>query len=154
MSTSHTTRVIRASPETIYAAFVDPAVLLAWLPPGGMTGKLHAFEARAGGGYDMSLYYPTDDEGRFRGKTAEREDRVKVRFLELAPPERIVEAVRFVSDDPAFGGEMTLTVTITAAPAGSAVTLTFDDLPPGLTPEDNDAGAQRSLAQLANYLES
>lgn len=150
---TRTTRVIHASPEVIYDAFVDPAVLVAWLPPAGMTGRLHAFDPRPGGGYEMSLYYPPD-ERHFRGKTAEREDRVVVRFVELAPPNRIVEAVRFVSDDAAFGGEMTLTVTIEPRANGSAVTLAFDGLPPGLRPEDNDAGAQLSLAQLAQRVES
>lgn len=149
---TRTTRVIRARAEAIYAAFTDPAVLLAWLPPAGMTGRLHAFDARVGGGYEMSLDYPPD-ERHVRGKTAEREDRVVVRFLELVPPRRLVEAVRFVSDDPAFGGEMTLTVTIDPEEHGCAVTLAFDGLPPGLRPEDNDAGARLSLAQLARRLE-
>lgn len=150
---TRTTRVIRASPAAIYAAFVDPAALVAWLPPAGMTSTLHAFDARVGGGYEMSLYYPPD-EHRFRGKTTAREDRVVVRFVELAPPRRIVEAVRFVSDDPAFGGEMTHTVTLEPTADGTAVTLAFDGLPPGLRPEDNDAGAQLSLAQLARYVET
>lgn len=155
VTSTRTTRVIRASPEAIYAAFVDPAALVAWLPPAGMTGRLHSFDARVGGGYEMSLYYPPD-ERHFRGKTAEREDRVVVRFVELAPPRRIVEAVRFVSEDAAFGGEMTLTVTIepdAEGIGGVAVTLAFDGLPPGLRPEDNDAGARLSLAQLARRVE-
>ena len=151
-ASTRTTRVIRAAPEDLYAAFVDPAALVAWLPPAGMTGRMHAFDLRAGGGYEMSLFYPPD-ERRSRGKTAEREDRVAVRFVELAPPRRIVEAVRFVSDDPAYGGEMRLTVTLEPAPGGTEVTLAFDDLPPGLRPEDNDAGARASLEQLARHLE-
>lgn len=101
----------------------------------------------------MSLFHPSEEQ-RSRGKTAAREDRVAVRFVELAPPRRIVETVRFLSDDPAFGGEMTLTVTIASAPDGSAVTLAFDDLPPGVRPEDNDAGARASLAQLARRVEA
>ena len=152
-STTRTTRVIRATPEALYRAFVEPDALLAWLPPGGMTGRMHTFDARVGGGYEMSLYYPPDERS-FRGKTSEREDRVAVRFVELAPPRRIVEAVRFVSDDPAYGGEMTLTVSLDPTAEGTAVTLTFDDLPPGLRPEDNDAGARLSLEQLARRFES
>ncbi len=151
-TSTRTARVIRASPQQLYDAFLDPAALAAWLPPAGMTGRMHAFDPRVGGGYEMSLFYPPE-ERRFRGKTAEREDRVRVRFVELAPPHRIVEAVRFVSDDPAYGGEMTLTVLIEAAAGGTAVTLAFDNLPPGLRPEDNDAGARASLAQLARHVE-
>lgn len=151
-ASSRTTRVVRVDAEAVYAAFLDPAALLAWLPPAGMTARLHAFDARPGGGYEMSLFYPPD-ESRFRGKTAEREDRVVVRFTELVPPRRIVEAVRFVSDDSAFGGEMTLTVTIEPHGDESVVTMAFADLPLGLRPEDNDAGARISLAQLARHVE-
>src|SRR3954451_22762016 len=66
-------RIIKARPEALYAAFMDPDALVAWLPPGEMTGKLHTFDGRVGGGYRMSLFYPPGEQG-FRGKTAERED--------------------------------------------------------------------------------
>ena len=145
-------RVIRAPRERVYRAFVDREDLLAWLPPGGMTGAFHVFDARVGGGYRMSLVYPPG-ESSFRGKTAEHEDVVNVRFVALAPPRRIVEAVDFVSDDPDFAGEMTLTTTFDEVPGGTEVTMTFENLPPGLRPEDNSAGAQMSLEQLARYLE-
>jgi uncharacterized protein YndB with AHSA1/START domain len=151
-TSTRTTRVIRAAAPAIYDAFLDPDALAEWLPPEGMTGRIHAFDGRVGGGYEMSLYYPPD-KSQFRGKFAEREDRVLVRFVALEPPRRIVEAVRFASDDPAFGGEMTLTVLLEDAPDGTAVTLAFDDLPAGLRPEDNDVGAQMSLAQLARRVE-
>ncbi len=145
-------RVVKASPERVYRAFVEPAELVAWLPPGEMTGQIHAFEARVGGGYVMSLYYPESETGN-RGKTSAREDRVRVRFTELSPPSRIVEAVTFDSDDAVFAGEMTLTVAIEPVPDGSNVTLLFENLPPGLRPEDNDLGARQSLDQLAHHLE-
>ena len=150
--TSTASRVIRASPESVYSAFLDPTLLVRWLPPGGMTGRIHAFDARVGGGYRMSLYYPAM-EVTARGKTSDREDMVDVRFVELQPRKRIVEAVRFVADDPAFGGEMSMTITLEPVPAGTSVRLAFADLPPGLRPEDNDAGAELSLAQLARLLE-
>ena len=73
-------------------AFTDPEVLVAWLPPAEMTGRIHEFDARVGGGYRMSLVYPPDEQ-RYRGKTAEREDVVRVRFVELAPPRRIERSV-------------------------------------------------------------
>ena len=145
---SQATRVIRAAPGDLYAAFVDPDALVAWLPPAGMTGVIHAFDARVGGGYRMSLFYPQTEQ-QFRGKTGPREDAVEVRFVKLDPLHRIVEAVRFVTTDPAFGGEMTLTITFDPVPDGTAVTLAFRNLPPGLRPEDNDAGAHISLEQLA-----
>ena len=149
---TRTSRIINARPDELYAAFLDPDALVAWLPPAGMTGCIHELDARVGGGYRMSLFYPPT-ERTFRGKTAEREDMVDVRFLELVPPRRIVESVRFVTDDPVFLGEMTLTVTFGDVPRGTEVTLLFENLPPGLRPEDNDAGARMSLEQLARRFE-
>jgi len=109
-ASTRTSRLIKARPEELYGAFIDPAALVAWLPPGEMTGKIHEFDARVGGGYRMSLFYPPNERA-FRGKTSDREDRFNVRFVELAPPRRIVEAVHFDTTDPAFFGEMTLVVT-------------------------------------------
>jgi uncharacterized protein YndB with AHSA1/START domain len=151
-ASTRTSRVIRARPEELYDAFSNPAVLVEWLPPAEMTGKIHEFDARVGGGYRMSLFYPPD-ERVFHGKTAEGEDMVRVRFVELAPPRRIVEAVTFVTTDPGLMGEMTMTVTFQEVAGGTEVTLAFDDLPPGLRPEDNDAGARLSLEQLARRFE-
>src|SRR5258707_8761397 len=145
---TRTARVIAVRPEEIYDAFVDPAKLVAWLPPGEMTGKIHEFDARVGGGYRMSLFYPLTERSS-RGKTAEREDMVSVRFVEFTPPRRIVETVRFHSADPALLGEMTLVATFEPVPGGTNVTLLCEDLPSGLRPEDNEAGSRQSLEQLA-----
>jgi uncharacterized protein YndB with AHSA1/START domain len=145
-------RVIRARPEDLYKAFMDPAALVAWLPPGEMTGYVHEFDARVEGGYRMSLFYPAT-ERNFRGKTAAREDMFDVRFVELMPPCRIVEAVNFVTTDPAFFGEMTITVTFEEVSGGTEVTLMCRNLPPGLRAEDNEAGSRLSLEQLARRFE-
>ena len=145
-------RSIAASPEVLYRAFTDPELLVGWLPPAPMTGVIHRFDARVGGGYLMSLHYPST-ERTFRGKTADLEDRVSVRFVELDAPRRIVEAVTFLSDDPAFAGEMLLTITLGAGPGGTTVALDFDHLPAGLRQEDNEAGARASLDQLARMVE-
>ena len=150
---TRSTRVVPAPRERVYQAFMDPDELLAWLPPADMTGQMHEFDGRVGGGYQMSLFYAPDEQA-FQGKTGDLEDRTVVRFVELTPPERIVEAVTFVSDDPAFAGEMTITITLTEVPDGTEVTMLFENLPPGLRPEDNQVGADISLGQLARYLES
>jgi uncharacterized protein YndB with AHSA1/START domain len=147
-----TSRVIRARPEELYAAFLDPTALIDWLPPRKMTGEIHEFDARVGGGYRMSLFYPADERS-FRGKTSDNEDMVNVRFVELAPPRRIVEAVSFVTTDPAFFGEMTLIATFEEMSGGAEVTLVFENLPPGLRAEDNEAGSRLSLEQLARRFE-
>jgi uncharacterized protein YndB with AHSA1/START domain len=151
-ASTRTSRIIGATREALYQAFLDPVALIAWLPPGEMTGEIHAFDARVGGGYRMSLYYPPDEKD-FRGKTSEKEDRLAVRYVELDPPRRIVEAVNFDSSDPAYLGEMRLVVTFEQAAGGTEVTMLFENLPPGLGPQDNEAGSRLSLEQLARHFE-
>lgn len=152
MSTTRTAQWIKATQQQVYDAFMHPDTLLKWLPPAEMTGRIHAFDGRVGGGYAMSLFYP-ETETRFRGKTAEREDRVHVRFAELSPPGRIVERLTFETSDLSLMGEVTLTITMEPAGDGTDVVMLFENLPPGLRAEDNDAGARLSLGQLARLLE-
>jgi hypothetical protein len=76
-----------------------------------------------------------------------------VRFVELAPPRRIVEAVSFVTTHLDFLGEMRIAAMFEEVPSGAEVTLVFENLPPGLRAEDNEAGARLSLAQLARRFE-
>jgi uncharacterized protein YndB with AHSA1/START domain len=151
-ASTRTSRVIKAPRETLYRAFTDPAALAIWLSPGEMTGKVHEFDARVGGGYRMSLFYPPSEQAA-HGKTSEREDRFTARFVELAPPTRIVEAISFDSADPAFAGEMTMVVSFAQRGDGTEVTIAFDNIPPGIRPEDNDTGTRSSLEKLARYVE-
>jgi len=150
---TRTSRVIKAAPEKIYAAFMDPDALLAWLPPGEMTGRMHDFDGREDGGYRMSLFYP-DSESSMHGKTAEGEDMASVRFIELRPARRIVEAVTFHSADPALAGEMRVEIRFDDVPGGTEVTFISSDIPAGIRPEDNDEGTRLSLEQLARYVET
>lgn len=145
-------RVINASPDALYRAFTDPDALAVWLPPGEMTGAIHDFDGRVGGGYRMSLFYPPSETAQ-RGKSSEREDSVNARFVELAPPRRIVQAITFNSPDPAFSGVMTETITFAEVDGGTDVTVLFTDIPAGIRPEDNETGTRLSLENLARYVE-
>lgn len=153
MHTQIVSRRIKATPEAVYAAFMDPGVLVTWLAPGEMTGKVHAFDGHVGGGYEISLFYPDSDPSH-RGKTTAHEDRVSVHFLELVPGQKIVEAVSFHSDDPALKDVMTITIAFVAVDGGTEVAFQFEDLPPGVRPEDNEAGARQSLDQLARLFDT
>lgn len=148
---TRTSRMINAPREAVYHAFIDPEALAAWRAPGDMTATMHDFDPRVGGGYTMSLFYPRSDQ-EHAGKTAEHEDRYTSRFVELDPPSRIVEAITFDSDDPAFAGEMIMEVTLVDMDSKTDVTIAFHNLPAGVRPEDNDAGTRSSLDKLARYL--
>ena len=151
-ASTRNSKCIKATPEALYRAFTDPAALAIWFAPGDMTGEVHSFDDRVGGGYQMSLYYPSSEQ-TFRGKTRDREDRYTARFVELTPPRRIVEAITFDSVDPAFSGEMIMVVTFEAEDGGTTVSIFFKDIPPGIRPEDNEAGTRATLEKLARYIE-
>ena len=152
MATTKNSKNIRATPETLYRAFTNPISLAVWLAPGDMTGKIHSFDLKIGGGYQMSLFYlPPEKESR--GKTTEKEDRFTARFVELTPYKKIVEAITFDSPDPAFAGVMIMEVIFEATDNETKVTILFSNIPEGIRPEDNEAGTQLSLEKLARYVE-
>ena len=93
-------RVLRATPERVYRAFLDPDAMVKWLPPNGFTGKVHHMDARVGGTYKMSFTnFTTGKSHSFGGE-----------YLELVPHERIRYTDKF--DDPNLPGEMHVTVTL------------------------------------------
>lgn len=148
--TDTVSKVIAASPRTIYQAFLDPEALVSWLPPEGMEGRLYSFDARAGGSYRMALTYVETDHS-IPGKTSEHTDVVRGRFLELVPDERIVQLVEFDSEDPAFAGVMTMTWMLTAVQGGTEVTIVCENVPEGIRQEDHEAGMRATLENLAIY---
>jgi len=142
--------VIAASPEEVYAAFVDADALTAWLPPAGMSGRFERFDPRPGGSYRMVLTYV--DAPTSGGKATSDSDIVDVRFVDIVPGVRVVQAVDFVSDDPVYAGTMTMTWDLTGVEGGTRVDITADDVPDAVSPEDHAAGLNSSLANLATYL--
>lgn len=150
--TDSASRVIMASPRTIYQAFVDPEAVVAWRPPKGMKGQIYAFDAREGGTFRMSFAY-TDTDHAVRGKTSEHADVFQGRFLELVPDERVVELVEFESDDPAFAGAMTVITTLAAVSGGTEVTIRCENVPSGVRPSDHQAGITSTLENLAAFIE-
>jgi uncharacterized protein YndB with AHSA1/START domain len=143
--------VIAAPPDRVYAALVDPDALTAWLPPDGMSGRFDRFDARPGGSYRLVLEYA--DASTAPGKATADSDIVEARFIDVVPGVRVVQAVDFVSDDPAYAGTMTMTWEVTAVDGGTRVDIRADDVPPGISAEDHAAGLASSLANLAAYLE-
>jgi uncharacterized protein YndB with AHSA1/START domain len=139
-------RVILASPQTLFRTFMDQETLLAWRAPDSMSGEMLAFDPRIGGGYRMILRYQGDD-ARMQGKSRPGEDEVSITFLEMLPGERVVEGVRFVSDDPAFQGEMVMTTLFEPMREGTKVTLRAENVPEGITAEGM-LSSLRSLARL------
>ena len=151
MSTASTrlTQYIEAPPSAVYHALVDPEAVATWMVPDGMTSQIHAFEAREGGEFRITLRY---DAPTGAGKTTPQSDTYHGRFVELVPGERVVQAIEFESDDPTMRGEMSVTFTLTAWQGGTLLAASHDRLPPGLSPEENEVGWRVSLEKLARLL--
>src|SRR5262245_7627958 len=123
--TDSASRIVAAPPDRVYGALVDPEALAEWLPPTGMSGRFERFDLRPGGGFRLVLTYA--DASSAPGKATAESDIVEARFIEVVPGARVVQAVDFVSDDPAFAGTMTMTWQVTVADGGSRVDIRADD---------------------------
>lgn len=134
-------RVLRATPERIYRAFLDAAAMSKWLPPNGFTGKVEHLEAKVGGTYRMSFTnFSTGRSHAFGGV-----------FLELMPNERIRHTDRF--DDPNMPAEMQTTVALKPVSCGTELKIVQEGIPEGIPPEACYLGWQESLMLLAQLVE-
>ncbi|GAB3805913.1 SRPBCC family protein [Virgibacillus kimchii] len=149
--TDTASRVIMASPQTIYQAFVNPEALISWLPPKGMSGHIDTFDPREGGTYRLTLTYEMDLSSP--GKTSVNTDVTQGKFLELIPGKRIVQTVKFDSEDPAFSGEMIQKWLLEAVSEGTNVTIICNNVPERIRKEDHDTGLRSTLENLAAFTE-
>lgn len=140
-STVRLHRVLRAAPERVYRAFLDPDAMVKWLPPHGFVGKVHHLDARVGGSYRMSFTnFGTGRSHSFGGT-----------YVELTPPERIRYTDRF--DDPGLPGEMQVTVELRKVACGTELTIVQEGIPAMIPVEFCYLGWQESLTLLAQVVE-
>lgn len=151
MTATRITRRINAPRARVYDALLDPAAVARWKVPAGMTCQVHEFDAREGGTLRISLTYDDPDRA---GKTVERTDTYRGRFVKLVPHELVVEADEFETADPALRGEMLITIRLSDAAGGTELVAVHDGLPSGVSPADNELGWQESLDRLARHVES
>lgn len=151
MNSTRMSRRIRAPRERVYRALVDARAVAIWMVPTGMTSHVHAFDAREGGAFRISLTY---DAPTGTGKTTDHTDTFHGRFTSLVPNERVVEVVEFETDDAAMQGEMTITYALVDANGETELVAEHANLPPGLSAADNELGWRISLAKLAEFVEA
>jgi len=142
---------INASRASIYQALLDPRAVAIWKVPAGMTCHVHAFDAREGGSFRISLTY---DKPTGTDKTTAHTDTYHGYFAKLVPNERIVEVDEFETEDPALRGEMTITITLADADGGTNLLAVHGGLPPSLSSADNETGWRMALAKLAALVEA
>jgi uncharacterized protein YndB with AHSA1/START domain len=135
-------RVLRATPERVYRAFIDADAMAKWLPPNGFTGKVHHLDAKVGGTYRMSFTnFSTGRSHSFGGE-----------YLELVPHERIRHTDVF--DDPNLPGKMQKTITLKKVSCGTELNIVQEGIPDVIPPEACYLGWQESLALLAKLVEA
>jgi uncharacterized protein YndB with AHSA1/START domain len=134
-------RVLRAPPERIYRAFIDPDAMVKWLPPHGFTAKVHQMDARVGGGHRMSFTNFSSGHSHSFGGT----------YLELTPNEKIRYTDQF--DDPNLPGEMQVTILLRQVACGTELTVLQAGIPPAIPVEFCYLGWQESLLLLAHLVE-
>jgi uncharacterized protein YndB with AHSA1/START domain len=135
-------RVLRATPEKIYRAFLDPDANAKWLPPNGFTGKVHHMDAKVGGTFKISFTnFSTGRSHSFGGE-----------YLELVPYERIRYTDRF--DDPNLPGEIQVTITLKKVSLGTELHILQEWVPEVIPVEACYLGWQESLILLGKLVEA
>ena len=134
-------RVLRATPERIYRAFLDADALPKWLPPYGFTCKVHQMDARVGGGFRMSFTnFSSGHSHSFGGE-----------YKELVPHSLLCYTDKF--EDPNLAGELVVTVKLQPVSCGTDVNIEQTGIPAVIPVEMCYLGWQESLAQLATLVE-
>jgi len=134
-------RVLKASPEKVYRAFMDADAQCKWIPPYGFVAKMHHFEAKVGGTFRMSFTNFTTQQSHSFGGT----------YLELVPGKLI--RYNDVFDDPNLAGEMNVTVELSEVFCGTDIKITQASVPEMIPEAACYLGWQESLAQLALLVE-
>jgi len=150
MTSTRATQFVHAPRAAVYRALLDPGAVEKWKVPTGMSCHVHAFEAREGGEFRVSLTY---EARAARGKTSARTDTYHGHFARLVVNETVVEVLEFETHDPALQGIMTLTWTLRDVGDGTEVVAVHDGLPPGVPVADNELGYKLALAKLAALVE-
>lgn len=151
MRSTRISRRVNAPRAAVYRALLDARAVATWMVPTGMSSQVHAFDAREGGSFRITLRY---DAPTGTGKTTARTDTYHGRFVKLVANEQVVEVVEFETADPALRGEMTITISLADADGGTDVLAVHDGLPRGLPTADNEAGWREALAKLAALVEA
>ncbi|MEU9916384.1 SRPBCC domain-containing protein [Streptomyces sp. NPDC051001] len=141
---------VNAPRAAVYRMLVDADALARWRVPEGMSSEVHAFDAREGGAFRISLTY---DLPTGTGKSGSHTDTYRGRFLELVPDERVVEEFEFETGDPALRGMMTMTTTLTDVAGGTEVVVLHEGIPDAVPADQNEEGTRMALAHLARLAE-
>lgn len=150
MRAAAASRIIMATPRTLFRTFLDHETMLAWRVPAGAQGSFSVFDPRIGGGYCLNIHHR---KGGSPGWSAPGVDIVEGRFVDLVPDRLAVEELRFVTEDMRFAGTMVATTTLEPVNGGTKATVRTTGLPDGISPDEHHAALTSALRQLAMLTE-
>lgn len=126
-------RIFNAPPSRVYRAFLEPDALVKWMAPNGFTAKVHSFEAKEGGQYQMSFTnFSTGSSHSFAGT-----------YIKLIPNHLIRYNDQF--EHPALYGQIEVTIEIQPVSVGAEVYITQSGIPNAIPVEACYLGWQQSL---------
>lgn len=134
-------RILTASPEKVYRAFIEADALAKWLPPNGFTCTVHHLDPVVGGTFRMA----------FRNFTTGHSDAFGGEFLELVPGALVRYTDRF--DNPALLGDIEVTIALKKVSMGTELDITQSGIPDVIPVEACYLGWQQSLRNLAKLVE-
>jgi uncharacterized protein YndB with AHSA1/START domain len=132
-------RVIAASPDELFDAWLDPASVAEWMRPSGIARTTATIDARVGGRYEISMLHgsePLLHEGEYR---------------EIDRPRRLV--FTWIS---AATRQTSSLVTVSFVPRGkkTEVVVLHERLPGAEAVPSHTAGWTEAIERLANVLEA
>ena len=134
-------RVLKAKPEKVYRAFVEPDALARWIPPHGFTCTIEHMDVKVGGSFKMAFRnFTTGHSHCFGGE-----------YFEVEPAQKLRYNDKF--DDPNLPGEMMVTVEFKQVSVGTELCIEQRGIPDMIPTELCYLGWQESLQYLANLVE-
>jgi len=134
-------RVLKASPEKVYRAFIEESALASWIPPYGFTCTIQEMNVALGGSFRMSFHNFSTGNGHSFGGT----------YLEIIPNELLKYSDRF--DDPNLPGELITTVRLQKVSVGTEIKIVQEGIPEAIPVEMCYLGWQESLEKLTKLVE-
>jgi uncharacterized protein YndB with AHSA1/START domain len=105
-------RLFKASPDRVFRAWTDPAILATWWGPEGHTTPVLALDCRPGGTWRTVMRSPDGSPHRVSGV-----------YREVSPPERLVISWAWEEEDGRRGHETEIEVTFSQVAGGTLMRL-------------------------------
>jgi len=141
---------LNASKSKVYQTLLDKNLIAKWKVPDDMNCIVHEYNPVENGVFRISLEYNNINEV---GKTIKNIDTYHGYFKKLKPYSEIIEIDEFESDNADMQGLMSITYILNELNGGTDLTILHDNLPIGVSLDDNMIGWEMALLKLSELLD-